>query len=160
MSPGQGPSQRRVVGGLLAMIFSLALMSCQSAPKSRLITPEGTFSETLWPQTEKMRDVTIHRIWQSAGVSFHEVRLKGSEKPHVHDHHDLTVVIRTGKARLHFKEHAVDLEAGDVLAIPQGVEHWAENRGKKASEAYAIFSPPFDGKDYRSVAIQENENDG
>lgn len=144
---------------LLATMLSLILVSCQNVHKSRLVTPEGTFSETLWPQTEKIRDVTIHRIWQSPGVSFHEVRLQGNEKPHVHDGHDLTVVIRTGKARLHFIDHAVELEQGDVLAIPRGVTHWAENRGKNASEAYAIFSPPFDGKDYRSAEIRENEND-
>lgn len=145
---------------LFVMMFAVLLGSCQSAPKGRLVTPEGTFSETLWPAAEKNRDVTIHRIWQSPGVSFHEVRLEGSEKPHVHDEHDLTVMIRTGKARVHFKDHIAELEQGDVLAIPRGVEHWAEKRGKKASEAYAIFSPPFDGKDYRLIAVPEEDHDG
>jgi mannose-6-phosphate isomerase-like protein (cupin superfamily) len=52
---------------------------------------------------------------------------------------------------MHLADRVIDVGPGDVIDVPRGVVHWAENVGDGASEAYAVFAPPFDGKDRRFV---------
>jgi len=71
--------------------------------------------------------------------SSHLIRVRGAEKPHFHDHHDLTVTIVSGKSIIHFWNHEVLLEEGDVVSIPKS----------EATVVFATFSPPYRGKDKR-----------
>ena len=75
--------------------------------------------------------------------------MRGQEFPHFHDHHDLSVSVLSGKGIVHFKDHDVVITPGDVIFIPRGTFHWAENTDPDASVVFAVFSPPFDGKDKR-----------
>jgi len=63
----------------------------------------------------------------------------------------LTVSVISGAAVIHFKNHEVSLLPGDVIYIPKGTFHWAENMDPVASVAFAVFAPAFDGKDRRKA---------
>ena len=117
----------------------------------QIVSPQGPLQEMVWEEAEKSREVVIRNLRTSKEASFHLVLLKDAEKPHVHDGHDLIAVVLRGKVSMHFADGTVKVQKGDVVEIPRGTLHWAENRGKEASLAYAVFTPPFDGEDYRLV---------
>ena len=88
-------------------------------------------------------------LYRGDDSSAHLIRLKGRELPHYHDQHDLNVSLLSGKCIIHFIDHAVTMLPGDVVFIPQGSYHWAENIDPLASVVFAVFAPAFDGKDKR-----------
>ena len=102
-----------------------------------------------WTADELSRDIVVKTLRTTPEASFHLIRLKGAEPPHVHDRHDLTVFIFSGTSVVHFKDRAVSIRPGELIDIPRGVWHWAENIGQDPTHAYAVFTPPFDGKDRR-----------
>ena len=80
---------------------------------------------------------------------YRNILLNDAEPPHYHDNHDLSVTIIKGRSVIHFEDRAITVEAGDVVFIPKGTYHWAENVGDKGCEIHAVFSPAFEGKDTR-----------
>ncbi len=110
-------------------------------------------SNLQWSPQETTRNIAIKNLSVTSNASFHWIRLMGAESPHVHDSHDLTVFIFSGTSAIHFSEKTIMMHPGDLIEIPRGTWHWAENHGPSPTQAYAIFHPPFDGKDKR---IQEN----
>ena len=93
----------------------------------------------------------MRNLKTSSGASYHLIRLSDAEKPHTHDTHDLTVFILKGKAEMHLGTHTASVEKGDVVEIPRGTLHWAECRTDSCM-AYAVFTPPSDGKDFHPVS--------
>jgi len=61
------------------------------------------------------------------------------------------VTVLSGQSTIHFKDRNVKLNPGDVIFIPKGKYHWAENTDPNSSVVFAVFSPGFDGKDRRKV---------
>ena len=129
---------------MFTIIAVVSLSSHQSAAKSNQTKPN-----LQWTPDELSRDVAVKNLGATPEASFHFVRLKGAEKPHFHDRHDLTVFIFSGLSRVHFKDRTVIMGPGHLIEIPRGAWHWAENLGQEPTQAYAIFIPPFDGKDRR-----------
>jgi mannose-6-phosphate isomerase-like protein (cupin superfamily) len=134
---------------LILILLSLALIGCGSAPapRGRVITTLPDPVDPLWSEAEQAKPIAVRRLRSTAEISISLIRLAGAEQPHIHKDHDLVVVLLSGQARLHLGNRTVDVRPGDVMEIPRGVVHWAENTGPGASEVYAIFSPPFDGRD-------------
>ena len=95
--------------------------------------------------------MVVRRLRVTPETSHHIIRLKNAEKPHIHKHHDLTVFVLEGTAVIHFDNKNLIAKAGDVIEIPRGVVHWAENLDRRGSQVYAIFNPPYEGKDYHPV---------
>ena len=118
-------------------------------PHASVAEGNKTGTNVQWSTDELARDVAVKNLRATAEASFHFVRLKGAEPPHIHDRHHLTVFIFSGTSVVHFKDHTVSMNPGDLLEIPRGIWHWAENLGQDPTQAYAIFTPPFDGKDRR-----------
>ncbi|MCU0634879.1 MAG: cupin domain-containing protein [Gemmatimonadaceae bacterium] len=59
-------------------------------------------------------------------VSGHEIRIakiRGAFDWHLHDDTDECFLVHKGRFRMEFRDHVVDMEPGDVLVVPQGVEH-------------------------------------
>lgn len=104
-----------------------------------------------WSAADRAAPVAVHTLRATDSASHHIVLLNLAEKPHVHDRSDLTTFVLTGHVRMHFQDRVVDMLAGDVVDIPRGQLHWAENVSTEPSEGYVIFSPAFDGKDRRFV---------
>lgn len=80
-------------------------------------------------------------------VSHHLVQVRGGEEPHVHQRHDLTVVMLRGAAVLTVDAEESAIVAGDAVFIPRGRAHFVRNTGREAAVAFVIFSPAFQGDD-------------
>lgn len=134
---------------LSLILLSLLLIGCTAAPspRGRVITTLPEPINPLWTPDELEKTIAVRRLRATSEVSVSLIRLAGAEQPHMHKDHDLVVVMLSGAARLHLGNRTVDVRPGDVMEIPRGVVHWAENTGPEASEVYAIFSPPYDGRD-------------
>ena len=133
-----------VLSSVILIVFSPHVSTAESNPAPTIVQ---------WSAEELTRDVAVKTLRKTEQASFHFVRLNGAEAPHVHDRHDLTVFTFSGQSVVHFKDRTVSMGPGDLIEIPRGVWHWAENIGQAPTQAYAIFTPPFDGKDRR---VQEH----
>jgi len=134
-----------------AILTTLFLTACHSSNPVKLVYPDKIIQHTEWTEEELKKEIAIQHLHRSTDSSTHIIRLKGKEIPHYHDKHDLNVTVLAGKSTIHFKKHKVALAPGDVIFIPKGTYHWAENGGSNASVVFAIFSPAFDGKDKRKA---------
>lgn len=125
-----------------------------NAHRARIIRPNQVMAATQWTNEEFNKDVAVRSIRVTRNASYHLICLNTSEKPHIHDHHDLIVTVLSGNVRMHLNMKTHDLKTGDVVEIPRGTLHWAENLGDKfQAEAFAIFSPPYQGNDIRLVNV-------
>lgn len=138
---------RRIAGAVLVLFLAAG---CESSRGLR-ITPDKTWSGADWTEEEKAREIAVRNLWQTSEASAHRIRLAKAEKPHVHEHHDLTVFVLKGSARVFLDGRFVIACAGDVVEIPRGTLHWAQNLEKWPSEVYAVFTPSYDGRDMRIV---------
>ncbi|MDH3583185.1 MAG: cupin domain-containing protein, partial [Phycisphaerae bacterium] len=116
-----------------------------------IVSSLGVMRQVPWSAQDLEKDVAVMNWERTAWASYHLVRLRGAEKPHVHDRTDLTVFVLSGRVRMHLSDQVIEAAAGDVVEIPHGETHWAENIAAEASEAYVVFTPPFDGSDKRLV---------
>lgn len=130
-------------------IVSIALLFIGCSHKPKVVFPDKGYENIEWSASDKSKNIAVHHLSQGSYSSTHLIRIKGSEKPHYHDTHDLTVTIIEGESIIHFRDHEVVLYQGDVIHIPKGTYHWAENIDSKASVVFALFSPSFKGKDKR-----------
>ncbi len=135
----------------MCVFVVLFLVACQSSNHVKLIYPDKIYQQTKWTEDELKKNIAIRHLHRGTAASTHLIRLKGNEFPHYHDRHDLNVSVLSGKSTIHFKDHAVVLVPGDVIFIPKGTFHWAENTDSVASVVFAVFSPAFDGKDRRKA---------
>ena len=143
---------RRVLTSLTAMAIAIALTGCQSPTTGRIAASDAVFfGKVQWSAEELAKPIAAREIRRNSYASHAVVRLAGPEKPHVHDQHELTVFILSGRARIHVADQVHDLKPGDVVQIPHGLTHWAVPVGPDPAEAYVVFTPPFDGKDKRLV---------
>ena len=127
---------------------AIAFVGC-SNHQPKVVFPDKGYENMEWSASAKAQNIAVFHLTQDAYSSTHLIRIKGSEKPHYHDQHDLTVTILEGESIIHFRDHEVILYQGDVIHIPKGTYHWAENIDSKASVVFATFSPAFRGKDKR-----------
>jgi quercetin dioxygenase-like cupin family protein len=96
-----------------------------------------------WTADEQKKDIAVRTLRVTESASYHVVRLSGDEKPHVHRGSDLTVTVLSGKVRMNLEAQVVEVHPGQVIDIPKGSFHYAENLSDGPSEAYVVFSPPF-----------------
>ncbi|MBA3698570.1 MAG: cupin domain-containing protein [Planctomycetes bacterium] len=132
---------------LACALIIIGCSSPQPPVRGRVITTLPDPVNPLWSESEQAKPIAVRRLRSTKETSVSLIRLAGAEQPHIHKDHDLVVVLLSGSARLHLGMNTVEVHPGDVMEIPRGVVHWAENTGPGASEVYAIFSPPYDGLD-------------
>ncbi len=123
----------------------------------KVVSPDGEVKKIEWEEWEKMKDPVKRDIAKTNDASFHIIRLQGMEPAHTHDTHDLVAVVLKGMGKIHYGETIYDIQKGDIVHIPRGVPHWVENTGNQSLEAYAIFNPPFDGKDFHLISGRQRE---
>lgn len=134
---------------LISLSVLLLLARGVLAQSPMVALPEGVQAPPVWGAEEQARDIAVRPLQRSEFASTHLIRLRGSEQPHFHDRHDLAITLLSGASVLHFADRDIALRAGDTAFIPRGSYHWAENTGTDASVVFAVFAPPFDGKDRR-----------
>ncbi len=54
------------------------------------------------------------------------VKLQGSFHWHHHDVEDELFLVVAGRMRMHFRERPVDVEPGEFVIVPHGIEHMPE----------------------------------
>lgn len=133
--------------------FLLLLLFSSAAHAAEILTPEGVLREPGWSAEEQAADLSKKLIKNSPDSSSFWIRLKVSEKPHVHQDHDVTVVVLRGKSLMHLGLQVREIKEGDIIEIPRGIVHWAENKGPEPCLVYAVFTPVLEGKDYREVPV-------
>lgn len=142
------------------IVFLLALIGCnqntvhtKSTPAEKTSPPTSLLdlSQLKWSAAQLEMDVAIQPYDDHTEENHSQfiVRLKGKEKPHYHDYHDLHIQVLSGQAIIHYAERTQKVTAGDTIVIPKGTYHWAENTGTEASVVLATFTPKLKGKDIR-----------
>ena len=51
------------------------------------------------------------------------VKIRGAFDWHHHDHEDELFLVQRGSFRMELRDHAVELNPGDLFIVPRGVEH-------------------------------------
>ena len=86
--------------------------------------------------------------WGSAeDASFQLIEAETAERPHVHDHHDLTVVMLRGSGVLVVEEREYAMQVGDVVHVRRRLIHHFHPSGTVTG--LVIYTPRLDGRDYR-----------
>lgn len=132
---------------ILTMALAFCLGAC-SQQGNRAIKPSRSTVIDMGAQPEEIQRFTVLK---TATNSYHIVRIFSKEKPHYHENHDLFVTITKGNGKIHFRDRSEKIAPGDVIEIPRGSYHWAENLGSGYMQASVVFTPAFDGKDSKLI---------
>ncbi|HMI89834.1 MAG TPA: cupin domain-containing protein [Polyangiales bacterium] len=89
----------------------------------------------------------IAEIGRDANSSHHIVALRGREPLHRHDRHDLLVVTLEGHGSMLIGSEERAVGPRSIVYVPRGAVHAMRNLSDSVLYGYAVFTPPFDGKD-------------
>ncbi len=92
-------------------------------------------------------DFRVIEIGRDEATSHHLVWIRTAEVPHRHDRHDLFVVVLRGRGIMQLGDEGRAVGPGAILYVPRGTLHAFQNRSDAPAAAYAVYLPPFDGKD-------------
>ena len=81
--------------------------------KVRLASKFASFSDHWSPKI----------VGELNGQQVKVVKFVGAFVWHHHDHEDEMFLVHRGRFRMELRDRAIDLEAGDFLIVPRGVEH-------------------------------------
>src|SRR5688572_11770472 len=109
----------------IALLVMLLLAGCSrfhghgiiDGSRGLVVTP----AEIAWTEEELARDVAVIELRRGSWSSEHIVRLKGAEKPHMHERHDLSVTLLYGSVRMHVGDQEFLMSPGTVATIPHGL---------------------------------------
>lgn len=135
----------------------ILIVGC-ACPKEKIYSynEAGVYSKT-WKEVVKENplgtdeNIKVTPLFKNEDASHFIIHIRDREKPHIHETHDLTVIVKKGKGVLYLGKDKLPMRRGDIAFIPKGVPHYFENEDSKPSIAYAIFTPFYDGKDMKLV---------
>jgi mannose-6-phosphate isomerase-like protein (cupin superfamily) len=81
--------------------------------KVRLVSKFASFSEHWSPKI----------VGELNGQHVKVVKFVGEFVWHHHDHEDEMFLVHRGRFRMELRDRAIELEGGDFLIVPRGVEH-------------------------------------
>lgn len=141
------PKERLWIG-----VWALAISGCAvAAPNPRLTLryEKGVDTTDLSSLIQRAGagPVAVVDLGRTAWVSHHLAIVREAEAPHYHRFHDLTVFVLRGEGAMDLDGRRFPMKAGDVVYVQRGVRHFFRNTGREAAAAFAVFSPPFDGRD-------------
>lgn len=144
----------------LALAGVLALVAATRAEKPPAVVdalfPSGRLTQ---PVAELLaahplaagKDFQVIELGRDTGSSHHLVWIVDREQPHRHDRHDLFVVMLRGSGTMRLGAESRPVGEGSILYVPRGTPHAFANLSGGPAAAYAIYFPPFDGKDRAAV---------
>ncbi|OGV98958.1 MAG: hypothetical protein A3I04_05600 [Nitrospinae bacterium RIFCSPLOWO2_02_FULL_39_110] len=106
---------------------------------------------------DKNENIKVTPLFKNKDGSHFIIQIKDREKPHIHETHDLTVIVKKGKGILNLGADKLSMQGGDIAFIPRGTLHYFVNTGREPAIAYVIFNPTYDGKD---IKFTENTQTG
>jgi mannose-6-phosphate isomerase-like protein (cupin superfamily) len=139
----------------LAGALCLALSAAAPAPAPRVLDalfPAGRTTESIESllaahPLEAGKDFQVTELGRDASSSHHLVWIVDREQPHRHDTHDLFVVMLRGHGTMRLGAESRPVGEGSILYVPRATPHAFVNESGAPAAAYAIYFPPFDGKD-------------
>jgi len=132
-----------------ALVAAL-LTACASQHAVRVSTPHGPLDLDQFLASHPLGEeggVRADQIGRTEGASYHIVQVHGSEKPHRHETHDLTVFVLRGHGVLTRPAGRMPLQQGDASVMPRGEPHWFASEGAFPAVTLVVFSPPLDAPD-------------
>jgi len=139
-----------------SLVLVAALLAGCAAPVTRVSTPEGPLDLDHFLASHRLADeggIRADAIGRFDGASYHVVQVLGSERPHRHATHDLTVFVLRGHGVLTRPAGRTPLAAGDAAVVPRGEPHWFASEGAFPAVALVVFTPPLDAPD--AVPLEE-----
>jgi mannose-6-phosphate isomerase-like protein (cupin superfamily) len=121
-----------------------AVLDALFGEERRIVALEALETRALLGPGENQRVVEIGR---DAHTSHHVVSIRDRETPHRHDRHDLTVVLLGGWGTMQIGDEERRVGQGSIIYVPRGTPHAFRNLSDTPAVAYAVYTPPFDGKD-------------
>lgn len=118
-------------------------------PSGRLSIPLDALAAR-YPLAEG-KDFQVSEVGRDAYSSQHVVWIVDREIPHRHDTHDLFVVMLKGSGTMRLGAETLPVGEGSLLYVPRGTPHAFANASGAPALAYAVYFPPFDGKDRVTV---------
>ncbi|MFB6346027.1 MAG: cupin domain-containing protein [bacterium] len=113
----------------------------------RTVNPEAVFSSEDFRTAE---NITAESIAENKGHQVVLAQIKDREQFHVHDRHDLLVMLKDGEGFLRTKTQTVQVKPGDWAIVPRGVPHQFVTTSEKPARAVVVRTPPVK-KDRRPV---------
>jgi mannose-6-phosphate isomerase-like protein (cupin superfamily) len=133
------------------ILVTLAAGGCGGAGRVQILTPGMDNRTVSWSAQEQQQIQAMKTLHTWSGTSVHALRLAGRSDSRVHDRHDLTVVMLSGRADVRLAGKWRNVGPGDIIEIPRGSPYQLDRLGGEAAEFYFIYYPPYDGKDLRNV---------
>jgi len=98
-------------------------------------------------------DIKVTDVGENKNSSMHliQVRENGEFYPHYHKRHDEVIYVKKGSGIATLDGTRYLVNSGSILQIPSKTVHKFVNTGGEPFIAVSIFSPPFDGRDEKSV---------
>lgn len=96
---------------------------------------------------ERGQDFRIVEVGRDGASSHHVVALRDREPIHRHDRHDLLVFVLEGHGRMLIGDEERAIGERSIVYIPRGTTHSMRNGSARPLTGYAVFVPPFDGRD-------------
>jgi mannose-6-phosphate isomerase-like protein (cupin superfamily) len=93
------------------------------------------------------QDFRMIELARDKGTSQHLVAIRKAEVPHRHERHDLLVVMLRGYGSMNIAGQQKPVGEGSILYVPRGAVHAFRNESPEPAVSYAVYLPPFDGKD-------------
>ena len=97
------------------------------------------------------KDFQVSELGRDQSSSHHLVWIADREQLHRHDGHDLLVVVLRGWGTMRIGSDVQPVGTGSVFYVPRGTPHAFTNLSGKPAAAYAVYVPPYDGKDREPV---------
>ena len=148
----------RGAGTWLAIaVFGVGAVGCAARPSPSLLWADASgvrrlgtaeIAARVHPTAPGVRTAS----WgESVDATFQLLELTTPEPPHVHDSHDLTILLLRGAGTLYVADRAYPMASGDVAHIARGVEHHFHPSGSQPCVGIGIFSPVLSAPDRRLV---------
>ncbi|NNL65560.1 MAG: cupin domain-containing protein [Myxococcales bacterium] len=140
------------VSWLAVLVFAAGCSPPEPAAVLDALLPEGRYTESLAALADRAplapdQDFRAEEIGRDAGASQHVVSIRSAEVAHRHDRHDLLVVMLRGHGTMRMGDEARPVGEGSILWVPRGTPHAFANASAAPAVAYAVYVPPFDGRD-------------
>jgi len=149
-------SGKRFFSILTFVLLAMLAVGCQGPSKRIYALSDGEIYAREWVDVvrekpiAKDEDVSLIPLFSDENSSCYILQVNDAEEPHIHEKHDLTLILKRGEGTLNLRDRVLPMNAGDVAFIPRGAPHWFVNDKKgSAAIAFLVFSPSFDGKGTR-----------
>ncbi len=98
-------------------------------------------------------DTRVTDVGENKNSSMHlvQIRENGELHPHYHKRHDEVIYIKKGSGIATLDGTRYMVKPGSIVQIPSKTIHKFLNTGEEPLIAISIFSPPFDGRDEKTI---------